>query len=322
MTETLLHAYAPLLFWAGLGLFLFQFTPEEFPRLLGRTLYWVGVPVEVFTLAHRTDFSGLIWMAPASTGIALLLGLGLAWSTLRGLRYLPLSESAGLVSFGLKGLGERDHQGSFVLCSMLGNTGFVGLAIAPALISESHLGWAVFYAVTQNVFGTYGLGVLLASYFGRSTESNALGWAQLQDILQVPSLWAFGLGVLSRSWVLPVSLEAGLQTAIWIVIASAFLLIGMRLRQLQGLHSLQLGVVPTLLKVLVLPLVIGLGAMGLGLPAEPRLALVLMAGMPSAFANLILAEEYNLNRDLIASSIALSTLAILPLIPLWIALFG
>jgi len=320
MTETLLHAYAPLLFWTGLGLLLFRFTPEGLPRLLGRTLYWVGVPIEVFTLAHRTDFSGLIWMAPASTAIALVLGGTLAWSTLQGLYRLPLP--AGFEVNALQDLRQRDHQGSFVLCSILGNTGFVGLAIAPALISESHLGWAVFYAVTQNVFGSYGLGVLLASYFGRSAEQDAPGWVQLQEILRVPSLWAFGLGFLSRNWVLPNSIEAGLQTAIWIVIASAFLLIGMRLCQLQGLHSLQLGVVPTLLKVLVVPLVIGLGAMGLGLPAEPRLALVLMAGMPTAFANLILAEEYNLNRDLIASSIALSTLAILPLIPLWVALFG
>jgi malate permease and related proteins len=322
MTDTLFHAYVPLLFWTGLGLVLFRVVPEGLPRLLGRSLYWVGVPIEVFALAHRTDFSGLIWLAPTLTGIALLVGLALAWSTLQGLRYLPLSEPEGLSAFWIKGLAERDHQGSFVLCSMLGNTGFVGLAIAPALISEANLGWAVFYAVTQNVFGTYGLGVFLASYFGRGSDQDQSGWKQCRDILKTPSLWAFGLGILSRSWAFPAAVDSGFKGAIAAVIAGAFLLIGMRLCQLQGLHSLQLGLVPACLKVLVLPLVMGLGSLGLGLPPEPRLALVLMAGMPSAFANLILAEEYNLNRDLTASSIAVSTLAILPLIPLWITLFG
>jgi len=48
----------------------------------------------------------------------------------------------------------------------------------------------------------------------------------------------------------------------------------------------------------------------------------LMSGMPSAFAGLILAEEYELDRDLIASSIALSTGALLMTIPLWLGLFA
>lgn len=322
MTETLFHAYTPLLFWIGLGVLLFRFVPDRFPRLLGRTLYWVGVPIEVFALAHRTNFSGLIWLAPASTGIALVLGISLAGSTLQGLRRLPQPVQKKLGAGLLNGLEERDYQGSFVLCSTLGNTGFVGLAIAPALISDPHLGWAIFYAVTQNVFGTYGLGVLLASYFGRTAEAENPGWILARDVLRVPSLWAFCLGFLSRNQGFPEAVESGFEAAIWLVIASAFLLIGMRLCQLQNLHSLQHGCVPTLLKVLVLPLVMGLVTTGLGLAGEARLALVLMAGMPSAFANLILAEEYNLNRDLTASSIALSTLAILPLIPLWILLFG
>ncbi len=50
--------------------------------------------------------------------------------------------------------------------------------------------------------------------------------------------------------------------------------------------------------------------------------MVLMSGMPSAFAGLILAEEYNLDRDLIASSIIISTVLLLLMLPLWVLLFG
>jgi len=46
-----------------------------------------------------------------------------------------------------------------------------------------------------------------------------------------------------------------------------------------------------------------------------------MAGMPSAFASLILAEEYDMNRDLAASSIALSTIVLLFMIPVWLWIF-
>lgn len=321
LISDLFHAYTPLVLWAGLGVILVQFLPPAFPRWLGRSLYWVGVPVEIFALAHQTDFSGLIWLAPAFTGVALFLGMGLALLSLQGLQRLPPFKSPADSLF-LEALRNKDHQGSFVLCSMLGNTGFVGLAIAPAFISEGHLGWAVFYAVTQNVLGTYGLGVLLASYFGRSPGLNYPWWGQLQAVLTVPSLWAFGLGIFSRRIELPLMIESSLPGAIWLVISAAFLLIGMRLCQLQGWQSFQTGLMPTLLKVLILPLAVGLVATSAGLSGEPRLALVLMSGMPCAFANLILAEEYNLNRDLTASSIALSTLALLPLIPLWLKLFG
>ncbi len=37
---------------------------------------------------------------------------------------------------------------------------------------------------------------------------------------------------------------------------------------------------------------------------------------------LILAEEYDLAQELISSSIALSPVALLPVIPLWLVLFG
>ncbi|MCY7321717.1 MAG: AEC family transporter, partial [Phormidesmis sp. CAN_BIN36] len=67
---------------------------------------------------------------------------------------------------------------------------------------------------------------------------------------------------------------------------------------------------------------VALGTTLLGLSGDPRLSLVLMAGMPSAFASLILAEEYNLDRDLASSSIALSTIGLLLVIPVWLFFLG
>jgi hypothetical protein len=80
---------------------------------------------------------------------------------------------------------------------MSGNTGFIGLAIAPLLVGEQALKLVVFYSITQNVLGTYGLGVFLASYFGRSSQENCW-WIQIRDVLCVPSLWAFTIGFLTR----------------------------------------------------------------------------------------------------------------------------
>ena len=342
MADTLLNAYSPLVLWTGLGLLTFRFVPQAFPRFLGRALYWVGVPWQILALARQTDYAQNIGLAPAVTIAGLILGLGLAWLSLQAYqRWLTRLQTTSLPPPTGKGLTDgntidvlpatqltesptaglsRSQRGSFILAATIGNTGFIGLGLVPALISQPYLGWAVFYSVTHNIVGTYGIGVFLASYYGRSQQQNHW-WIQLRDLLSVPSLWAFAIGSLTRSVVLPGAIEQGLQASLWFVIPGAFLLMGMRLSQLHGWQSLQAALLPTVLKMLMLPLAVGLGTTLLGLSGDAHLALVLMSGMPSAFAGLILAEEYELDRELIASSIALSTIALLFTIPLWLLLF-
>lgn len=316
MTETLLQSYFPLFLWTGLGLFLMRLLPVSLPRLLGRSLYWVGVPLEILALARQTDFSAQVGLAPLLTVGTLLIGLTIAWLSLQ---VLIRSSSSHQETNAEHPWSDSARRGSFLIASMLGNTGFVGLAIAPSFVAPEYLGWLVCYSVTQNVIGTYGTGVFLASYYGRKSAHSF--WAQLRDVLSVPSLWAFTFGFLTRSVPFPPILESGLTASVWLVIPAALLLMGMRLRQLQGWKTLQLALVPTAIKTIVLPGLLGLATLILGLPADARLALVLMAGMPSAFAGLILAEEYEIDRPLIASSIVLTTIASLVMIPVWLALF-
>nr|WP_277874402.1 MULTISPECIES: AEC family transporter [unclassified Leptolyngbya] len=116
--------------------------------------------------------------------------------------------------------------------------------------------------------------------------------------------------------------ELGLRRSLWVVIPAALLLMGIRLRQIKGWAGLKMAFIPTLIKTVSLPIVIGCTISLLHLPDQPRLAMVLMAGMPTAFAGLILAEEYDLERELIASSIVVSTLMLLATLPLWLWLYS
>lgn len=315
MNETLLHAYAPLILWTGLGLLLFRFMPENFPRLLGRGLYWVGVPLQVLGLARSTDFSKNSGVAPIVTVGALGLGFIVAWLSLQVWKYFAKSKSNQPTD-----VLSRSFIGSFMLAAMLGNTGFVGLAIAPSLISDSSMSWVVFFSITHNLIAPNGVGVLIASYFGRPLQKNHW-WVQVKDVLSVPTLWVFAIGFLTRNVPLPEIIESGIQGSLAIVIASAFLLIGMRLAQLKGWKSFKLALFPSILKVVVMPAFVGIVMTLLGLSGEPRLAVVLMSGMPSALLGLILAEEYDLDRELVASSIILTTLLLLIMIPLWVLIF-
>jgi len=52
------------------------------------------------------------------------------------------------------------------------------------------------------------------------------------------------------------------------------------------------------------------------------LVLVLQMAMPPAFACLVIAEAYDLDRDLAVSSVALGTVVLPFTLPLWLWLFG
>ena len=320
MTESLFHAYTPLILWTGLGLLVFRFLPETLPRWLGRGLYWVGIPLELLALARQTNFSEPAGLAPVVTLIALGLGFGVAYSCLHLLKSLNWSPQAKESEF-FRVWQNASYQGSFILAAVLGNTGFVGLSIAPALIDDDYLNWIVFFSITHNIIGAFVFGVLIASIFGRSSQPHPW-WIHVRDVLTVPVLWAFVIGYLTRSVDLPPIVESGLETSINIVIACAFLLIGMRLCQIQGWQSLKIALIPATLRVLIIPGSVGAIASWLfGLSGDRLLAMILMSGVPTAFTGLIFAEEYNLDRKLIASSIFLSTLLYLLVLPLWLALF-
>ncbi len=316
--DRLFQAYTPLICWTGLGIVSVRFLPSAFPRWLGRSLYWVGVPIEIFSLARQTTFDERAQLAPTLTIASLFLGLGLGWVSLQIWQKFrtqgALASEIQPLSPGLKG--------SLLLCSMLGNTGFIGLAIVPYfVVSAQDLSWAVLYSVTQNVFGTYGLGVLVSSYYNHQTNATNRWWTQFKDLLSVPSLWGFALGSLTRSIPVAESVEAGLHASIWVVIPGAFILMGIRLSQIEGWQSLKLALLPAILKTIVMPAIVGLTITLMGMTGDSRLGLVLMSGMPCAFAGLILSEEYNLDRNLVASSIIVSTLIFLVMIPVWLYLF-
>ncbi|MBD2205248.1 AEC family transporter [Calothrix sp. FACHB-1219] len=323
MIENLVNAYTPLFTWIGLGMILSRFIPDSFLKLLGYMLYWVGVPLQLFVLARHTDSShgGLI---PAIAVLILIVSLVLASLIGWGLQFLAQRqtslEQTNIDLPSVKSL-DRASLGSFILATILGNTGFVGLTLAQVLTGPANMDWAVLFSVTNNVVGTYGIAVLIASYFGNRQTTNHW-WIQLRDLVTVPSLWTFFIGLNTKFIKLPAVVESGLEQAVWVVIAFALLLVGLRMQAMKGWKNFQMALVASLLKVLIVPLLVGLCATYLGIIGEQRLVLVLMSGTPTGLSVLILAEVYDLDRSLLASSIALSFVGLLLALPLWLVWFS
>jgi len=330
--------------WVVFGTIIYreQIVSRNLPRLLGRTLYWLGVPLQIFVLARKSNFDSIAWLPPLMTVVMLLVGLATALFVVQILKQLvfavvskltPQNELEGLLlSFGLlaprptvkiinKISPQSDRStGSFVLASILGNTGFIGLVLIPPLVDSNYWGWIVLYGVAHNVLGSYGLGVLLADYYGRF-ENRGSSWNQLQKLLFLPSLWAFAYGYLSNDLALPTWIENIITQGVLFVVPGAFILIGMQLSRFGQWQNLSVGAIPTILKMLVLPGIAGFLLTCFGLEGDARLVLVLMSGMPTAFASIILVEEYDLDRQIAASSVLLSTIALPIMIFIWLAIF-
>lgn len=301
----LIHAYIPLMLWTGVGLIASKFVPANTSKFLGISLYWVGVPLQLFVLARHTQFSDtpyIPYVAIATLIVSWLLAL-VAW------QFVKREDS------------DRSSLGSFILATMLGNTGFVGLTLTDSLTSASFTDWAVLYSIASNVAGNYGIAVFIASYFGKS-DVKPPWWKLLLDVATVPSLWAFAIGWYTRPIGLPVAIESGLDAGVWVTIAFALSLVGLRLGKIEKWESIKTAVVAAFLRVGIVPLVIGLGATMFGLRHDPRLILTLMSGTPTGLSVLILAEVYNLDRDLLISTIAFSFIGLIFMLPVWIFCFG
>lgn len=318
MVDSLFQAYTPLLTWIGLGILLFRFIPASFSTRLGRALYWVGVPMQSFMFGRRTQLCSEIRLVPWIVVEASVLSIGLALISWWGWQKF-FHQNAQVPPLERQSSLERSRFASFLIAALLGNTGFIGMTLAEVLIDPLYLNWAVLYNVSYTI--AYSLAVFIASYFGQRGTENPW-WVPLRDVLTVPSQWAFLLGLVTQNRELPLIVSSGLSAMIWVVFASALLLLGLRLGSIKGWSSLELALIPATLKVLVVPALVGLTVTYLGLTGEPRLVLVLMSGVPTGLATLILAEVYDLNRELLTSSITLTLVGLLLALPLWLSWFS
>jgi hypothetical protein len=283
---------------------------HQVPLALGKFLFWIGVPISIIGFIRRADLSGNLYLAPVVAWVAILMGLVCSrlWIALRGLTW------------------PRPTQGSFSLASMLGNTGYIGYPVVLLLpqLGVDMFGWALFYDALGTLLGSYGLGAVLASEFsGQPLHRQRPQWqARILPILRNPIIWAFSLGMLLKLVAFPIWLDQLLYRVAWIIVMLSLVLIGLRVQQLRSWQHMPSALVAVCIKMLILPLSIGLGLTLLGIEGAPRLVLILQAGMPCAFSNLVLAEAYDLDRDLSVTCVALSSAILLLTLPVWLWQFS
>ncbi len=305
-----------------LGALLHRFAPhpgepqglyQQVPLRLGRFLFWLGIPLSIVGFMRRADLSGNLYLAPVVAWVAILLGLLCSRLWIRADR-APWP---------------RPTQGSFSLAAMLGNTGYIGYPVVLLLpqLGVGVFGWALFYDALGTLLGSYGLGAILAAELGgpgpKTAQPRQRQWStRLRAVGQNPIILAFGLGLGLKAIALPAWLDLGLYQFAWAIVVLSLVLMGLRIQQLSSWRHLHRATVAVVIKMLVLPLAVGLGLTLLGVDGPPRLVMILQAGMPCAFSNLVLAEAYDLDRDLSVTCVGLSSASLLLTLPLWLWAFS
>ncbi|WP_204102949.1 MULTISPECIES: AEC family transporter [Spirulina sp. CCY15215] len=301
----LLGLYLKLVSGVLVGWILGKILPPKVPKAIGVFLFWIGVPLSMIIFLRGADLSGGIWLSPLLAWLAIISGAILA----RGWIYLKTPD------------WNLGTQGSFIFASMFGNTGYLGYPIILALTGEKYFAWAIFYDLFGTTLGAYGLGGIFAGFFSEHRVKTTFKDLLLSAIAK-PIWWAFAFSLWFRQIALSPPVEMTLVRVGWCIIGLSLILIGMRLSQLKAWQKWRSVSAGLIVKMLCVPLLFGF-ILGLGGVSDSlQLVLVLQVAMPPAFATLVVAETYDLDREIAVSSIAIGSLSLLVTLPLWMLLFG
>ncbi len=302
----LLELYVKLGGLVLLGFILGRKLPATVPNHLGKLLFWVGTPISIVSFLRQADLSGQIWIARAIAHLAILLGAFLAWLGIKVQAYFTNT------------ISPPPTQGSLILAAMVGNTGYLGFPITLAMVGKEYFAWALFYDMLGSLFGAYGLGVGLAAIYGNSIQNFS---HILRAVFINPALWSFGFGLLFRQITIPDLMASCLYIMGWIAVSLSLILIGMRLSWLNSWSKVPEAGFSVVIKMVMVPLLLGSILHFFGITGDRALVVVLQMGMPPAFATLVIAETFNLDRDLAVTALAMGILVLLVTIPVWLWLF-
>lgn len=294
----LVELYITLAVCTGLGWLVEPYLQPKLLDRVGQGLFWLGMPLSVLGFVLNVRLTGQVWWAGlvALLAFAAAWGLGELWWRWRG-RHWPLA-----------------RRGSLLLTAMAGNTGYVGYPVCLFLVGAEYFAWAVVFDLMNTLAGSYGLGVWLAAKLG---GRRAQPWLAL---VRNPMLWAALLALVLYRLPRPAWVNVSLKTVAWSMVVVCLVLMGVRLRQVRHWGELKPVVASLTIKMLLVPLLVGLLLQGA--PTPVRLTLVLQAGMPPAIATLVLTEAYGLDPGFTVSAIGLGLAVLLLTLPVWLLLFG
>ena len=209
---------------------------------------------------------------------------------------------------------------SLQLAGLIGNTSFLGIPIAIALLPTDTINHTIGFDLGTTlfswIFGPYLL----------QKSNNSYSLMNIKKLLIFIFSSPASRGIIGALIIYLFSLENLVEEFLWIptrlVIYLAIIVVGSRLgiitnkkkkTSFQFKENIQFSII---LKLFVLPLIIYLICCLFNFQQIETTALVLQAGTPTAISTILLAEAFNTNRELAARALFTSTLISIATIPI------
>lgn len=275
----------PIFLTSGAGFLLSKYLNIS-PRPISQVIFYIFAPSLLFTLLTKNNLNNS----------DILRSMLLIGSTM-----LIVGIFALIITRILK--MNRTLSSGILLTSMFMNAGNYGLPVVLFAFGESALGYASVYFVTMVIF-TYTIGIVIASTGSASIKNSII------NLLKLPAIYAivFAFIVIFTGWEIPTFLNRTITLLGDASIPSMLILLGMQLAyvRLSGI-SIPLILVVSL-RLLVSPAVALLFATIFGIFGPARVALVTVAGMPTAVFTTVLSTEYELDPSFVTAVVFTSTL--------------
>ncbi|TWT22390.1 AEC family transporter [Luteimonas marina] len=292
-------AFALMLAMLALGMLFARLRalPDNAADTLNLLVLYVCLPAAILLNAPR------LRLEPSLLGLVLLPWLlaGLAWALAWGLsRRLRL---------------RRDEFAVLALCTMLGNTSYIGYPMVAALLGDGALPFAVVYDQfgTFMLLSTVGL-ILLARYGGDARPS---GREIALRIAKFPPVWALVFGLTLMPGQPPAWIAAALERLSGVMLMLVMLAVGLTIRLRLPRDEIAplaagLGIKLVLLPLLALPLAWLFGMRGAMLQVA-----VLESAMPTMITAAALAISHGLAPRLAAALVGYGIVLSLATLPAW-----
>lgn len=267
-------------------------------------LFYPGIAYDVIS---RVQFGREIFLVPASVWLSLLAAMGLAWLIFSRLRK-PWQIS-------------NPAMGALLIGCSFGNILSMGIAVLTSLFGPD----AARYPIYADVIGLsllyWTVGAGFASVMGTRDQSFHLGGFAL-TILKMPPVWAFFAALAVNLLALPMPLWVG-KTAHLLgqaVVPSMLLTVGMSISLDVVKRSPRMILLASSIKLIVMPLLIAAITISLLGLTEVSKVMILLAGMPTMMATILLSERFGLDTEVLAAVMVVSTLGFFFTLPVMVFL--
>jgi predicted permease len=305
--ETTFGAFLILM---GFGV-LWQFFPSlpdrtQIRSAIGSIVLNVFLPALSFNVLYNAPLNVELWIVPTTSIIVCLSTLLVAWLVYRALFQISNGNFAK-ASFG-----------AMLLSAAWCNATYLGLPTVTLLLGEDYARIPILYDLLAITPLLLTVGASLGAFYGASEFKQDVR-SSLLSIVKLPPLWAAVLGVvLSALHVpLPQAFMSACKIAGSAVAPVMIFSVGLALR-FSSPKSL-VWILPALvLKLGFAPTLAYFTAQTLGLSGNAFAATVLEAAMPTMVLTMVIADKFKLDSELLAQTIATTTvLSFLTLPFLW-----